>query len=109
MPSGNPEAFEGVWGFPGLEDLIQFRRDSMNSFFFGGKTGFGQIHGDGLPRVDRNGVENDLALTAMHIERIEQVLHPDVVRGQSGRVVVREAWRGSRYGPGWISIVGGVD
>jgi len=64
----------------------------------------GKAHANRLLWIDRDGVENDLVLTALNIEHVEQVFHADVVRREGGRIIARELRRSARHRADRVTI-----
>ena len=60
-------------------------------------------------RVDGDGVEDHLPCSSLHVKRVQQILHADIVRGESGRIVLRETRRRARDGSGRIPVGRGVN
>ncbi len=87
----------------------QFRQNTLLGFLRGFGYDGRELHGDGLPGIDGDGVEHDVARSALHVERIEQIFHADVVRGERGRVILRKARRGAGDGAGRVAVGCGVD
>ena len=93
----------------GLLGRVQLRCNSARCFVLCSFACRRQIHGDRLLRIDRDGVENDLPFTAVHIESVEEILNADIVGGKGGRIVLGESRRCPRDGSGRISVVCGVN
>src|SRR4051794_27350690 len=68
-----------------------------------------QIHRDLLVWIDADRVEDHVAIAALHVERVQQVLHANVVRGERGRIIFRELGRSARDGADGVFVSRGVD
>jgi hypothetical protein len=88
---------------------VQFRENPANSFIGSSSELWRQVHGDRLPGIDGDGIENDVAFAALHIEGVEEIFDTDVVGGERRGIVGGEAWRGAGDGSRRVPVVGGVD
>ena len=63
---------------------IDFGENALLGFFYRSRHFEREIHGDRLAGIDGDGVEDDLARSAPHVEGIKQIFYADVVRGEGG-------------------------
>lgn len=90
-------------------DGVQFGEDAANGQVGGCLGLHGQVHRNGLVRVDGDGVENDLSLAALDIEHIEEIFDADVVGGECGWIVARKAGCGARDSAEWVAVGRSID
>src|ERR1035437_9044132 len=88
---------------------VQLRKNPRNRFIRSFLDLRGKIQRDGLQRIDGDGVENHIAIAALYIERVQQILDADIMRCKCWWIVARELWWGARDGANCIAVGRGIN